>query len=190
MKLGLYRKYSILRSFYPAEQAESTFAIDYEKLWERGFRGIIFDIDNTLVGHDEPADERAILHAEKVRALGFKLCIVSNNKEPRVKAFAEALNATYVFDAKKPSRKGYEEAMKRMDTDRSNTVAIGDQLITDIWGANRAGVHNIFVKQLYKKEPGNIVFKRKLEAIIMFFYRHELPDKKTSKYAEMQLRGK
>ena len=173
MKLPISRKKSIFRNLYPRSFSPSSYEIDYEGLYSKGYRGIIFDIDNTLVGHDKPATKDAIELAGKLKNTGFKLMIVSNNDEPRVKTFADALGIPYVYKAHKPSKDGYLKAIEMMGTEKKTTLAIGDQLITDIWGANRAGIFNIRVKPMYKEEPPKIVFKRKLERIIMWFYRHE-----------------
>lgn len=179
MKFNIKRKNSIFRRFYPRERAKSTFEIDYEELWTRGFKGIVFDIDNTLVGHDAPADEQARELMDKIRAIGFKTCVVSNNKESRVKDFADNLGMFFVFDAKKPSRKGYRQAMNQMKTNRFNTVSIGDQIFTDVFGANRTGMHSILVCPLAEKEKKSIKFKRKLEKIVLFFYKREKSDENT-----------
>jgi HAD superfamily phosphatase (TIGR01668 family) len=173
MKLMILRKKSIFRNLYPKSFAASAYSIDYEKLYKKGYRGIIFDIDNTLVGHDKPATEESVELAMRLKDIGFRLMIVSNNDEPRVKSFADELGIPYVFKAKKPSKDGYLKAVLLMGTTLKTTFAVGDQLITDIWGANRAGIFNIRVNPLYKEEPPKIVFKRKLEKIILFFYRHE-----------------
>ena len=77
----------MLESFYPDNEAESAYSIDYEKLYTQGFRGIIFDIDNTLVPHGAPADQRAKALFARLWALGFQTMLLSNNKEPRVKLF-------------------------------------------------------------------------------------------------------
>lgn len=180
MKFLINRKNSILRRFYPRERAKSTFDINYEDLRERGFKGIVFDIDNTLVGHDAPANEQARNLVEKIKELGFAACVVSNNSEKRVKDFAENLGLLFVFDAKKPSRKGYRRAMKLMKTNRFNTVSIGDQIFTDVFGANRTGMHSILVSPLAEKEKKSIKLKRKLEKIVLFFYKREKPDEDNS----------
>ena len=173
MKFVISRKKSIFRNLYPKSFAVSAFEIDYKGFFEKGYRGIIFDIDNTLVGHDKPADERAVELASVLKNMGYRLMIVSNNEEPRVKSFADALGIPYVFKAGKPSRDGYLKAIELMNTSRKTTFAVGDQLITDIWGANRARIFNVKTEPLFKEEPAKIVFKRFLEKIIMFFYRHE-----------------
>ena len=71
----------MFETFYPGNYVDSAYEIPYEKLYERGYRGIIFDVDNTLVPHGAPADKRAIELFERLRAIGFSTCILSNNKE-------------------------------------------------------------------------------------------------------------
>ena len=77
----------MLEQFYPDETARSTYDIDFRKIYEDGIRGIIFDIDNTLVPHGAPADERAIRFFENLKKIGFKCCLVSNNQKARVEMF-------------------------------------------------------------------------------------------------------
>lgn len=160
--------------FFPDRYVASTYVIDFEKLYQDGVRGLIFDIDNTLVGHGAPADERAIRLFERLKEIGFRCCLISNNQEKRVKMFNEPIQVDYVYNAHKPSVKNYKKAMQIMGTDRENTVFIGDQLFTDVWGAKRAGIPNILVKPLYPKEEIQIVLKRYLEKIVLYFYRKSL----------------
>ena len=158
---------------YPDEYMDSTYAIDFKKLYNDGYRGILFDIDNTLVPHGAPADERAIALFKKLKQIGFTTCLISNNKEPRVKSFCDKVDSDYIFKAGKPKCFGYEKAMERMGTDRSNTLFVGDQIFTDIYGAKRAGIRTILVKPIHPKEEIQIVLKRYLEKIVLFFYHRE-----------------
>ena len=160
----------LLQRFYPREYVDSTYSIDFEALYRQGYRGILFDIDNTLVPHDAPADERSVALFDRLHAIGFATCLISNNKEPRVTPFAEAMQTTYVYKAGKPSRKGYQEGMRRMGTNLTNTLFVGDQLFTDVYGANRTGLYSILVKPMNPKEEIQIVLKRYLEKIVLFFY--------------------
>ena len=161
----------LLGVFYPKEYVRSTYEIDFEELYKEGYRGILFDIDNTLVPHDAPATRESIELFERLRAIGFATCLISNNKEPRVTPFAEAMKTLYVYKADKPSRKGFREGMERMGTDLSHTLFVGDQLFTDIWGANRTGIYSILVEPIDPKEEIQIVLKRYLEKIVLFFYK-------------------
>ena len=164
--------------FFPDEYVASTYVIPFEKLYEEGYRGVIFDIDNTLVPHGAPADGRAKKLFVKLKELGFDACLLSNNKEPRVKMFNDDVQVNYIFDAHKPSVKNYQKAMELMGTDLTNTIFVGDQLFTDVWGAKRTGIRNILVKPIHPKEEIQIVFKRKLEKIVLFFYKRQ---KRTAK---------
>lgn len=159
-------------NLFPKEDWDSAYCESgYERLYQNGFRGIIFDIDNTMVEHGAPVNEKAILLVKRLREIGFSVCFLSNNKEPRVKSFCEPLGAKYIYKGGKPKREGYEKAMKLMGVTKEQTVSVGDQIFTDIWGANRAGVYTVLVKPIGKKEEIQIVLKRYLERVVLFFYR-------------------
>ncbi|MBR0434842.1 MAG: YqeG family HAD IIIA-type phosphatase [Lachnospiraceae bacterium] len=156
---------------FPKAMERSAYDVDYEKLYSIGYRGIIFDIDNTLVEHGAPANARAIELFNRLKALGFKICLLSNNKEERVKMFNEDVNVFYIYKAGKPLRKGYVSAMKIMETDTTNTVSIGDQIFTDTVGANNAGINSILVGRIANHEEIQIVLKRFLEFFVLLFYK-------------------
>lgn len=160
----------MLKTFYPDEYLDSAYGIPFEEYYKKGYRGIIFDVDNTLVPHGAPADIRSVELFERLRAAGFSTCILSNNKEPRVAPFADRVKSPYIFKGRKPSVRGYERAMKRMGTDKENTLFVGDQLFTDVWGARRTGLWSILVKPINPKEEIQIVLKRRLEAVVLRFY--------------------
>lgn len=160
----------MLEPFFPDHETDSAYDIDYEELYGQGYRGVIFDIDNTLVPHGAPADDRAIALFARLHGQGYATCALSNNKEPRVKSFCDQVGSPYIFKAGKPGRAGYEQAMKRMGTQARNTLFVGDQLFTDIWGAKKAGLVTYLVKPIHPKEEIQIVLKRKLERIVLFFY--------------------
>ena len=159
--------------FFPDAYMESTYAIDFEKLYQEGIRGVIFDIDNTLVPHGAPADARACALFSHLKELGFKCCFLSNNQYERVSSFNDVIGEQFIENAHKPSVKNYVRAMELLGTDKSNTIFIGDQLFTDIYGAKRAGIRNILVKPIDSKEEIQIVLKRYLEKIVLYFYRKE-----------------
>lgn len=163
----------MFQSFYPKEYLDSAYEIPFEDMYRKGYRGIIFDVDNTLVPHGAPADRRAVELFGRLREIGFSTCILSNNKEPRVSPFAGRVGSPYIFKGDKPSKKGYEKAMAVMGTGRDNTFFVGDQLFTDVWGANRAGIYSILVKPIHPREEIQIVLKRRLEAVVLFFYQRK-----------------
>ena len=163
----------MLERFFPDEYVDSAYGIPFEELYRKGYRGIIFDVDNTLVPHGAPADARSIGLFESLRAMGFSTCIRSNNTEPRVAPFAGQVKSPYIFKGGKPSVKGYERAMEVMGTGRENTLFIGDQLFTDVWGARRTGLYSILTKPMDPHEEIQIVFKRYLEAVVLRAYKKQ-----------------
>ena len=101
--------------------------------------------------------------------------------EPRVKSFCDKVGSTYVFKAGKPLPGGYEEGIRRMKTTKENTLFIGDQIFTDVLGAKRAGLYTIMVKPIHPKEEIQIVLKRYLERIVLFFYFRSIRKKSVEK---------
>ena len=89
----------MLERFFPDEYISSTYAIPFDRLYEEGYRGIIFDIDNTLVPHGAPADERAKQLFRDLKELGYSCCLLSNNQEPRVKMYL-----TFLMHTNRPER--------------------------------------------------------------------------------------
>ena len=170
----------MFRTFFPDEYLDSTYVIDFEKLYAQGYRGLIFDIDNTLVPHGEPADERAKALFVRLKEIGFQCCLLSNNQYERVSSFNRDVQVHFIENAHKPSRKNYRRARELMGTDLQTTVFIGDQLFTDVYGAKRTGMHNILVKPIHPKEEIQIVLKRKLEKIVLYFYRKDQRKRKNS----------
>mgnify|MGYP002233255191 FL=1 len=139
------------------------------------YRGVIFDIDNTLVPHGAPADERACALFAHLKELGYHCMLLSNNKEPRVKMFNDAVQVSYIYKAGKPNPANYRKAMEQMGTDEKNTLFVGDQIFTDVYGANRTGIRTILVKPIHPKEEIQIVLKRYLEKIVLFFLPEKMP---------------
>lgn len=163
----------ILEQFYPREWVDSAYQIPWDTWYEMGIRGVIFDIDNTLVPHGAPADDRALALFGKLHGMGMKTCLLSNNKEPRVASFAAQVSSPYIYKAGKPAVKNYNKAMERMGTAAGDTLFVGDQLFTDVYGANRAGIYGILVKPIDPKEEIQIVLKRYLEAVVLHFYKRD-----------------
>ena len=110
---------------------------------------------------------------EELHTLGYRCILLSNNKEPRVKRFSEdVIWADYIYKAGKPKPGNYKKAMEMMGTDERSTIFVGDQIFTDVWGANLAGIRSVLVKPILPwKEEVQIVLKRFLEAIVLLGYR-------------------
>ena len=163
----------MFRIFYPKQRAASAYDIPYERLREKGIRGVIFDIDNTLVPHDAPAEKKTVELFERLHRLGCATCLLSNNKEKRVAEFAGQVDSPYIFKAGKPKMGGYEKAMKLMGTDRTSTLFVGDQLFTDVFGANRAGIASVLVNPINPREEIQIVLKRYPERLVLWVYERD-----------------
>lgn len=168
----------MFQNLYPDEDVDSAYQIDYQKYYDQGYRGILFDVDNTLVEHNQPVTLVAIELFQTLNEMGFKTCIISNNRDERVKPLAEALESDYVYKAGKPSARGYVQGMEQMGTTPETTLFIGDQIFTDIWGANRANVHSILVKQIARHEEIQIILKRLLEKIVLIGYHKQRAKKR------------
>ena len=166
--------------FYPDAWVASTYDIPFEKLYKKGYRGVIFDIDNTLVPHGAPADERAEALFARLKEIGFSYALISNNKGPRVQMFNENIHAYTVCNAMKPKPENYLKAAVLMDIPKENVLFVGDQLFTDIWGARLAGIYSILVQPIHPKEEIQIVLKRKLEKIVLHFYKKKRRREKNS----------
>lgn len=164
----------MFQKFFPSHWVDSAYLIDYDELYRNGTRGLLFDIDNTLVPHGADADERAKALFSRLKQLGFHICLISNNNEERVKRFNSEVHVNYIFKANKPFEKNYIKAMDLMNTTKENTVFIGDQLFTDVYGAKRAGIETYLVKPINPKEEIQIVLKRYLEKIVLHFYKKQL----------------
>ena len=123
--------------------------ITLQLLEKLGVCGLLLDIDNTLTTHDNPVPAAGVeAWVAGMQAAGISLCLVSNNHPPRVEPFAKRLGLDFVCEGKKPLTKGYREAVQKMGLSRKEVAAVGDQIFTDVLGANLFGVPCIFVSIL------------------------------------------
>lgn len=135
--------------FRPTKAYKSILNIPPQTLTEMGIKAVILDVDNTLTTHNNPTPIEGIDEwLAAVKGEGIRLIIVSNNHPPRVAPFAERLGLDFVPEGRKPLPKGMEEAMKRLGVSRKQTCAVGDQIFTDILGANLSGIRSIFVQPI------------------------------------------
>ena len=135
---------------------------------EKGISHLILDIDNTLSYHDsQEISEEVLSWLSDVRNMGIDMVLLSNNKPHRVLPFAEKLGMPFVAKADKPSLKGYKEVLDRFSFEKDKTASIGDQLFTDIWGANRLGITSVLVEPFHLEDEKFLRFKRRLEKIVL-----------------------
>jgi HAD superfamily phosphatase (TIGR01668 family) len=162
----------MLKNFLPDQHVKSIFDITPESLKAKGVKAIITDLDNTLVEWDRPnATPNLIKWFEEMKKHNILVTIVSNNKEGRVKAFSDPLNIPFIFQARKPMAKAFNKALKQMGTSKEDTVVIGDQLLTDVLGGNRSGLHTILVVPVASTDGFVTRFNRVVERRILNWFR-------------------
>ncbi|WP_035211074.1 YqeG family HAD IIIA-type phosphatase [Alkalicoccus chagannorensis] len=159
---------AVLKKFIPNQYVPSVYDIDTEDLQKHGVRTIITDLDNTLVEWDRPeATERLLEWLKKLDESGFHVIIVSNNNEKRVQAFASPHGIPFIHSARKPLSRAFISACRLAGTERREAVVVGDQLLTDILGGNRAGFHTILVVPVASNDGIMTKINRRIERRVM-----------------------
>ena len=152
----------------PDMTAQSIYDIDFSLLTKKGINSIILDIDNTLVSHrDKTPDERTLGLISHLKSLGFKLAIISNGKPERINLFTKGFDIPVVSGHLKPSKKGYIIALDKLCAKPSECAAIGDQIFTDVLGANKMGIFSIYTTPIEKYENSFFYIKRFFEGFIL-----------------------
>jgi len=148
--------------------AKDVYDIDYKKLYKKGYRNIVFDIDNTILPVNEVGvpNELVVLF-KKIKKIGFNICLVSNNKEERVLPPAKVLDVLYLHDAKKPTKVAFDNALKILKANVNNTIMVGDQMLSDIKGANAYGLYSILVAPVDNKYDIKTGISRVLQNIML-----------------------
>ena len=161
-------------SIYPKLYLENATKITGEILQENNIKGIILDVDNTLIYYNKELLKDVDIWCQNLSEKGIKFCIVSNsNKKEKVKMVAEKLDIPYISFAMKPCKKGLIKARDIMKLESKNIAVVGDQIFTDVIGANRSGMFSILVKPLETKDIFITRIKRPFEeAIIRKYLKH------------------
>ena len=137
-------------------------SVDFLK--NHGFKGLILDVDNTLEPYENPLPTEAVVDwFSELKEAGISCAIVSNNSSNRIDTFNSSVNVVAYSKASKPFKKNIVKAMEDIGTDSSNTVFMGDQIFTDVWGAHNAGIKAILVPPIKDKRDLFTRFKRLLE---------------------------
>lgn len=156
---------------YPKIYLENATYVTEELLIENSIKGIILDVDNTLIYYDKHLLENVDVWCDNLKEKGIKFCIVSNsNKKEKVKMVAEKLQIPYISFGMKPLKRGLNKAKKILDLKSENIAVIGDQIFTDVIGANRNKMFSILVKPLETKDIFITRIKRPLEEAIIRKY--------------------
>ena len=150
---------------------DTVYDIPYQELWEKGIRGLIFDIDNTIAAYadNQPPAKIAAL-VKRLKRMGFSLCLLTNNTNKRLGYFDKALGLNGIANALKPLSRGVRKAMRLMGTKSQQTAIIGDQILSDIWAGKKAGITTVLVKPLSKKDLAFVHVKRLIERRLLMKY--------------------
>ncbi|WP_248930924.1 YqeG family HAD IIIA-type phosphatase [Paenibacillus hamazuiensis] len=168
----------MLSKLIPRHQVNTIYDIDLQQLQNEGIRGIITDLDNTLVGAKAPyATPELQAWLQKLRKSGFQVVIVSNNNKMRVTKFAQPLLIPFIYRAKKPTTSAFRKALTLMNLKAEHTAVIGDQMLTDVLGGNRMGLYTILVQPISPADEGfftKMVNRRLERAALSFMKRQDL----------------
>jgi len=161
----------MLERYYPNVCVNRYDEIDLGELKKNGIKGLIFDIDNTLVAtHTKEPDFELIKWIDYVKSLGFKLCIVSNASKQRVELFNKKIGLNSICRAVKPMKFSFVKAAKMLGLRPNEIAVVGDQIFCDISGGNKAKMLTILVKPIHKKELWFVRLKRVPEKFILSKY--------------------
>ena len=161
----------MFKALYPYEYVESVFSVDYNKLYNKGYKAVIFDIDNTLAHHGEDSTKETDELFQSIHSIGLKTLLLTDNSEDRVKRFMKNIDTLYICEAKKPDTKGYLKAIEMLNVKKEEVLFIGDRIFWDIYGANRSGIDNILVKYMRYENETKIGITRNIEKIILKIYK-------------------
>jgi len=167
----------MLLKLVPDMLKKTIYDIDFPGLIQRGIKGIVFDLDNTVAPYAVPdPTPQVALFFDRLAGMGLKVGIVSNNRRSRVERFCRTLNVLTFPDAQKPRRKGLRYAASVMGLKNREIAVVGDQLFTDVLAANRAGMLSVLVEPIEKKESLFFKLKRALEKPIINYYNRQERD--------------
>lgn len=157
----------LLKKLIPHKSVSSIYEINLQALKDAGIRGIITDLDNTLAGAKDPlATPKLVEWLKRVKEQSFQIIIVSNNNRSRVAKFAEPLGIPFIHSARKPFNRAFRAAMRTMKLEPRQTVVVGDQMLTDVFGGNRLGLYTIMVLPVAPMDEGVATrINRRLERI-------------------------
>ena len=153
---------------YPNYYFENVQSIPFDIFSKKGIKGIILDVDNTLIDYSIAMPTEIKNWVKSAKEAGFKICILSNSsKEEKVSFVAHELMLDYFMSAKKPLKRGFKKVLQYLGYRPEECVAIGDQIFTDVLGANLMHISSIYVKPMNATEHWYTKWKRPFEAIIL-----------------------
>ena len=156
---------------YPNYYCNNVREISVDFLNKNNIKGLILDVDNTLIDYYKNFEDGTIEWVEELKKAGIKFCIVSNtNNVEKVKKVAGKLDIPFFYFAKKPFKSGFLKAKELMQLDAKNIAAVGDQIMTDVIGSNRCKMFSILVKPIMEKDIWVTKIKRPIENLIIKKY--------------------
>ncbi|KGP73124.1 YqeG family HAD IIIA-type phosphatase [Pontibacillus yanchengensis] len=164
----------MLKKFLPNQHVQSVFEIKPLDLKNQGIKGIVTDLDNTLVAWDtRDATPEIVEWFKLMKENGIQVTIISNNNEKRVTSFSEPLDIPFIYSARKPLGQAFRKAQHAMGIRKDEMVVIGDQLLTDVLGGNRAGLHTILVVPIVQTDGFLTRINRKIERRLLSWFRRK-----------------
>ena len=156
---------------YPKLYLTNIKEITLELLNKNKIKGLILDVDNTLIDYDKNLLEGAKQWCDNLKQNNIKVCILSNtNKVKKVEKVAKILDLEYIYFAHKPNKKGFYKAQKLLDLKVEEIATVGDQIFTDVLGGNKVGMFTILTKPIDKRDIVITKIKRPFERIIINSY--------------------
>ena len=140
-------------AFIPDIYSQSIYTINYRKLKKNGIKCLLFDLDNTIVSYKDKEPDKKLKELFHFLEDDFKIIIFSNSRKNRLRPFKEKLNVDTAYSCRKPFKKKYKKVLEIYKYKETQIACIGDQLITDIWGANKMNFTSILVNRIGKTEP-------------------------------------
>ena len=157
--------------FYPKAYLNNVKEIDIDFLNKNDIKGIILDVDNTLINFKKELLDGVECWCDNLKKEGIVFCIVSNsNKKEKVREIAKKLDIPFIYFAKKPLKSGFKKAKKLLEMEAKNIAVVGDQILTDVIGANRVKMFPILVKPIEEREYLITKIKRPFEKLIINSY--------------------
>ena len=153
--------------FVPDMYYQSIYKIDYQKLKKMKIKCLLFDLDNTVAPYAKTEPDKKVIDLFMELQANFKVIIMSNSGKKRLRPFKEKLNVDVAYSSMKPLKKKYKKILKLYHLEPDQVAMIGDQLLTDIWGANRMGMISIFVNSISQIEKFPTKINRWLESKII-----------------------
>ncbi|WP_306974932.1 YqeG family HAD IIIA-type phosphatase [Alkalibacillus salilacus] len=164
----------LLKRFLPNDYVESIHNVTPEMLKQHNIKGVITDLDNTLVAWDEPdATQEVIEWIQSLQSHDIQVVIISNNNEERVSTFSSPLNVSFISKARKPMQKAFNKARTDMGLNRNDVAVVGDQVLTDVFGGNRSKYYTILVVPIVKTDGFFTRFNRIVERRLLKYFRRK-----------------